>query len=158
MAHVELAIGGRTYSVTCREGGQDHLRALALRVDEKVTEARGSVGTTNESRQLLFAALLLADDVAANAAANAATIAAERAAAPSPVLEAAPAAQSEDWAAAAALAEMLDRLAARLERVADVLEGDVLEGDVLEGDGLEGDGLKGGAPDTQTLETEGAAS
>lgn len=108
MAHVELAIGGRTYSIACREGGQEHLRALALRVDEKVAEARGSVGTTNESRQLLFAALLLADDVAAAVA--------ERAAEPPPPPPV------DDGAATAALGEMLDRLASRLERVADSLE------------------------------------
>ena len=110
MAHVELAIGGRTYSIACRDGGEDHLRALALRVDEKVAEARGSVGTTNESRQLLFAALLLADDVAANVA--------ELAAAP------APAPAPDDSIATAALATMLDGLAGRLEHVADLLDGE----------------------------------
>lgn len=62
MAEVVLAIGGRSYTVSCRDGGEDHLRGLAARVDAKVEEARGAVGTANEVRQLLFAALLLADE------------------------------------------------------------------------------------------------
>ena len=115
MAHVELAIGGRTYSIACRAGGEEHLRALALRVDEKVAEARGAVGTTNESRQLLFAALLLADDVAASAMLAAEAAAVEPVITPTPV---------DDSVAAAALTEMLDRLASRLERVADALDVD----------------------------------
>lgn len=64
MAEVTLAIGGREYSVACRDGGEEHLRSLAKRVDAKVEEARGAVGTASEVRQLLFAALLLADDLA----------------------------------------------------------------------------------------------
>jgi cell division protein ZapA len=63
MAEVALAIGGRIYNIACRDGGEDHLRALAARVDAKVEEARGAVGTASEVRQLLFAALLLADDI-----------------------------------------------------------------------------------------------
>ena len=58
MAHVELAIGGRTYSVACREGGQEHLRALALRVldlldAEACQHVRDLVVTTREPMELL---------------------------------------------------------------------------------------------------------
>ena len=76
MAEVTLAIGGREYSVACRDGGEDHLRSLAKRVDAKVDEARGAVGTASEVRQLLFAALLLADDLveSANATSSAPTV------------------------------------------------------------------------------------
>lgn len=132
MAHVELAIGGRTYSIACRDGGQEHLRALALRVDEKVAEARGAVGTTNESRQLLFAALLLADDVAAGIAERAAATPAAQV----PSVEA----PGDDRIATAALAEMLDALATRLERVADALDTEPA----------------GAEPVDRALETEGA--
>lgn len=62
MAEVTLAIGGRSYSIVCRDGGEDHLLGLAARVDAKVEEARAAVGTPSEVRQLLFAALLLADE------------------------------------------------------------------------------------------------
>lgn len=62
MAEVSLVIGGRSYTIACRDGGEDHLRSLAARVDAKVEEARAAVGTPSEVRQLLFAALLLADE------------------------------------------------------------------------------------------------
>lgn len=62
MAEVALAIGGRSYNIACRDGGEEHLLGLAARVDAKVEEARAAVGTPSEVRQLLFAALLLADE------------------------------------------------------------------------------------------------
>jgi cell division protein ZapA len=64
MADVTLEIGGRQYTVACRDGGEAHLLGLGRKVDAKVAEARGAVGNANEVRQLLFAALLLADDLA----------------------------------------------------------------------------------------------
>jgi len=63
MADVELAIGGRSYSIACRDGGEDHLRTLASHVDKKAQEAAAAVGGMNEARQLLFAALLIADEL-----------------------------------------------------------------------------------------------
>jgi cell division protein ZapA len=62
MAEVSLPIGGHSYTVACRDGGEEHLRTLAARVDAKVGEARAAVGLPSEIRQLLFAALLLADE------------------------------------------------------------------------------------------------
>ena len=62
MAEVSLPIGGHSYTVACRDGGEEHLRTLAARVDAKVAEARAAVGLPSETRQLLFAALLLADE------------------------------------------------------------------------------------------------
>ena len=67
MADVELQVGGRHYSIACRDGGEDHLRTIAAHVDRKAAEARAAVGDVNEARQLLFAALLLADEIAENA-------------------------------------------------------------------------------------------
>lgn len=64
MADVELTIAGRTYVVACRDGGEAHLRSLASHVDGKAREAAAAVGGMNEARQLLFAALLLADECA----------------------------------------------------------------------------------------------
>lgn len=68
MAEVEIMVGGRSYAIACRDGGEDHLRSIAAYVDSKAAEARAAVGDVNESRQLLFAALLLADEMAENAA------------------------------------------------------------------------------------------
>lgn len=58
MGDVSLTIAGRPYDVHCEDGQEAQLRGLAARVDEK---ARGMQGST-EVRQLLFAALMLADE------------------------------------------------------------------------------------------------
>ena len=58
MADVRLTIAGRPYDVHCADGEEAQLLQLAAVVDEK---ARGIQGGT-EVRQLLFAALMLADD------------------------------------------------------------------------------------------------
>jgi cell division protein ZapA len=63
MAEVDLLIAGRTYQVACRDGEEDTLRAAARLVDAKSREALAGLGTLSESRQLLFAALLLADQL-----------------------------------------------------------------------------------------------
>lgn len=58
MADVKLMIAGRPYDVHCADGEESQLLQLAAVVDER---ARGIQGGT-EVRQLLFAALMLADD------------------------------------------------------------------------------------------------
>ena len=63
MAEVELTIAGRQYRVACRAGEEDNLRAAAALVDAKSKEAIAGLGTLSESRQLLFASLLLADQI-----------------------------------------------------------------------------------------------
>jgi len=63
MAEVELTIAGRPYKVACRNGEEDTLRAAGALVDDKSREALSGLGTLSESRQLLFAALLLADQI-----------------------------------------------------------------------------------------------
>jgi cell division protein ZapA len=63
MAEVELSIAGRPYKVACRAGEEDTLRAAGALVDVKSREALAGLGTLSESRQLLFAALLLADQL-----------------------------------------------------------------------------------------------
>ena len=63
MAEVELTIAGRPYRVACRNGEEDNLRAAGALVDAKSREALSGLGTLSESRQLLFASLLLADQL-----------------------------------------------------------------------------------------------
>lgn len=58
MADVKLTIAGRPYDVHCADGQEGQLIQLASVVDEKVRTMPG--GT--EVRQLLFAALMLADE------------------------------------------------------------------------------------------------
>ena len=63
MADVRLSIAGREYIVTCKNGEEERLNALGSLVDTKAREAGGSAGGLNESRLLLFASLLLADQL-----------------------------------------------------------------------------------------------
>ena len=63
MAEIDLSIAGRSYRVACRTGEEDTLRAAAALVDGKSREAIAGLGTMTESRQMLFAALLLADQL-----------------------------------------------------------------------------------------------
>jgi cell division protein ZapA len=58
VADVKLTIAGRPYDVHCADGQEAQLTQLAALVDAK---ARGIQGGT-EVRQLLFAALMLADE------------------------------------------------------------------------------------------------
>lgn len=63
MADVELSIAGRTYRVTCRDGEEENLRAAGSLVDGKSREALSGLGALSEARQLLFASLLIADQL-----------------------------------------------------------------------------------------------
>jgi len=63
MADVTLSIGGHFYTVACREGEEAHLLNMGALIDAKTVEARAAVGSLSEVRQLLFAALLLADEL-----------------------------------------------------------------------------------------------
>jgi len=61
MSNVNLAIGGRTFTVACANGEEAHVTELGRMIDAKVT-ASGAIAQ-NETRMLLFAALMLADEV-----------------------------------------------------------------------------------------------
>jgi cell division protein ZapA len=59
---VRLVVGGRDYSVACAAGEEEHIQRLGRAIDAKV-QSLGSAAIGSESRMLLFAALLLADEV-----------------------------------------------------------------------------------------------
>lgn len=63
MAEVEISIAGRSYRLACRDGEEDNLRKAASLVDAKSREAIAGLGTLSETRQFLFASLLLADQM-----------------------------------------------------------------------------------------------
>lgn len=109
MAEVDIRIGGRKYELACRDGDEDRLRSLAAMVDAKATEAARGMGGLTEVRQLLFASLLLADELSEERARP-------PAAAPLPTSSG-----GDDEEAAAVvewLAERVEALAARLEKAA----------------------------------------
>jgi len=63
MASIDIEIAGRRYDVACRDGEEDHLRSVAAEVDRRAKDAVTALGSLTETRQLLFAALLIADDI-----------------------------------------------------------------------------------------------
>ena len=62
MSNITLQIGGRSYTVACADGQEDHIIGLGQAIDAKLAAMGGPAGQS-ESRTLLFAALLLADEV-----------------------------------------------------------------------------------------------
>ena len=101
MASVEVEIAQRKYVVACRDGEEAHLRSVAAIVDRKAEDAAAALGSLSEARQLLFASLLLADELKEHRDGNP----------PAPAAELDP-----------AVVEGLEALAARMERLADRLE------------------------------------
>ncbi|HEY0445858.1 MAG TPA: cell division protein ZapA [Allosphingosinicella sp.] len=105
MASVDVEIGARKYSVACRDGEEEHLKSVAALVDKKARDAEAALGNMGEARQLLFASLLLADELKDARAGTAA-------AAPEPQ----PAQEDP------AVAEALERIAEQMETLAQRLE------------------------------------
>lgn len=101
MAEVTIEVGGRRYDVTCRDGEEPQLRRLAMLVDQKAEQARAAVGNANESRLLLIAGLLLADELQDLRQGNTPPLAPE---------------------ADLALADAVEQLAERVETLAEHLE------------------------------------
>ena len=62
MPLVNIMVNQRAYTIACDDGEEDHLRGLAAMVDAKAREVLGSVGQVGDSRLLLMAALLIADE------------------------------------------------------------------------------------------------
>ncbi len=62
MSNVNLDIGGRSFAVACADGEESHIAMLGKMIDSKLHAMGGAVGQT-ESRMLLFASLLLADEL-----------------------------------------------------------------------------------------------
>ena len=100
MAEIDVFIAGRAYKVACRDGEEDSLRKAASLVDAKSREALAGLGTLSEARQLLFASLLLADDMVDGGKATVTAL---------PLVD-------------DALAERAERIADRLESLAAALE------------------------------------
>ena len=111
MSNVALSVGGRSYTINCAAGEEDHITDLGAMIDAKLV-SMGAAGQ-NETRNLLFAALLLADEVFEL-----------RSSAPAPVEES-PWATPDPVSSAPAPSiapERLEAIANRLENLASHLE------------------------------------
>ena len=104
MSDVTLSVGGRNYTVSCADGQEEHVQRLATVIDGKL----GTMGanlSSQEAKNLLFAALLLADEL------------------DEAKKEPAPAEPAEPDFDAERLAGQLERVALALENAASTLEG-----------------------------------
>jgi cell division protein ZapA len=63
LARVSLTINGRSYDVACEDGQESHLRKLGAHIDQTVAKLVESVGQVGESRLLVMAGLMIADDL-----------------------------------------------------------------------------------------------
>ncbi len=113
MAQVDVEIASRSYSVACRDGEEAHLRSLAAIVDKKAKDAAAAVGAMGEARQLLFASLLLADELKELRSGGAGGGGGGG-----------PGGGNYDPEGDALMTEALERLADRMEMLANRLEGD----------------------------------
>jgi cell division protein ZapA len=100
VSEVTLHVGGRPYTVSCADGEEEHVRHLAAIVDGKLT-AMGDNLAPGDAKNLLFAALILADEVDESRARGSPS--------PAPLLD-------------ESVARGLEALAVRLEDIAQKLE------------------------------------
>ncbi|MCW1986314.1 UNVERIFIED_ORG: cell division protein ZapA [Sphingomonas sp. R1F5B] len=62
MTNVTLAIGGRSLTISVAAGEEAHAEMLGRMIDDRVRRL-GNMATQGEARMLLFAALMLADEL-----------------------------------------------------------------------------------------------
>jgi cell division protein ZapA len=111
VGQVNVKVNGYAHTIGCKDGEEDHLRALVAVIEEKVEGIRRMGGQFSEARMLLHVALLLADE--------AGDLRAELARARSgAAAQAAPSVPAED----PAVAERLARIAERIEGLARTLD------------------------------------
>lgn len=63
MSNVTLSIGGREFTVASADGEEGHVAMLGRLIDERLRSMGNAAAGQSESRMLLFAALVLADDL-----------------------------------------------------------------------------------------------
>ena len=62
MSNVTVTIGGRHYTVACAAGEEEHIEMLGRSIDGRL-QGLPNLSGQSEARTLLFAALLLADEL-----------------------------------------------------------------------------------------------
>ena len=63
VSQVNVTINGRQFRMACEDGQEDHLRQLAKDLDDRINTLRGQFGEIGDSRLVVMAALMIADDV-----------------------------------------------------------------------------------------------
>lgn len=63
MGQVSILVNGRNYDIACDDGEEEHVMRLGRYVDEKLAELVARMGQVGDSRLLVMAALLIADEL-----------------------------------------------------------------------------------------------
>ncbi|MBB3173520.1 cell division protein ZapA [Endobacter medicaginis] len=63
MAQVTIRINGYPYTVGCADGQEGHLNSMASEIDRRVDQVKALGNQSGESRMLVLAALLMADEI-----------------------------------------------------------------------------------------------
>lgn len=63
MGQVSLRLNGYVYTVGCQDGEEAHLYDMARHVEGWIQRARSLGGSASESKTLMMAALLMADEI-----------------------------------------------------------------------------------------------
>ena len=63
MAQVMIRINGYAYTIGCKDGEEAHLQAMADRLEDRVSQAKALGSQSGESRLLVMAALMMADEL-----------------------------------------------------------------------------------------------
>ena len=64
MGQVDITVNGKAYRIACEDGEEQRLEDLAGVVDGHVQELVAQVGAISDSRLLVMASLLIADELA----------------------------------------------------------------------------------------------
>jgi len=64
MGQISVTINGRNYTISCDDGQEDRLRELATRVEQRVGQLIEASGQIGDTRLLVMANLLCADELA----------------------------------------------------------------------------------------------
>ncbi|MGF1625390.1 MAG: cell division protein ZapA [Alphaproteobacteria bacterium] len=64
MAKIEVMIHGKRYMVSCDDGKEAHLSALAKYIDKKMSELDNGRGQASEAQLLMMTSLQIADELA----------------------------------------------------------------------------------------------
>ena len=63
MGQLAITVNGRSYPIACEEGQEKHLAELGAYVDKRVKDLVASVGQVGDTRLLVMASLLIADEL-----------------------------------------------------------------------------------------------
>lgn len=122
MPHVTVLIDGKQFRMACEDGQETHLEGLAAHLDERIKMMRQSFGEIGDLRLTVMAALMVCDELSEERKKSAQI--AETASQDRASLENA---DSDLLRRETEIAVAIDRLTARIERIARMLSGQSAE-------------------------------